>query len=374
MQAEGHFTARCQEQHVGFGVGSIDQNVGALSQPRRGRELAAVDDRQRLARQHQCCRRMVQLHDDLPGLRDFVGIGRTQDHQTGDGPQRGELFDGLMCGTVLADADRIVREDINGRQFHQSAQPDRRFGVVAEDQERRAVGAHLDEGHAVEDRGHRVFADAEVQITAAGRFRLEVAGAIERQPRLGRGRQVRGAAHQPRHILGEGIEDFAGGIARRHALRVRRESRQAVVPAFRQLTVHHAIEMVCQLWIFGAILFHTREPGIAQLFAAPAHAVVEMIVYAIRYIEFRILRPTVVALGQTHFLFAERFAVRGAGVLLVWSAVRNVAVHDDERRPIARTPEGAEGSRQHPEVVRITHARDVPTVADEARRDVIAEG
>ena len=39
-------------------------------------------------------------------------------------PQRGELLDRLVRGPVLADADRVVREDVDDRQLHQGAEPD----------------------------------------------------------------------------------------------------------------------------------------------------------------------------------------------------------------------------------------------------------
>ena len=64
----------------------------------------------------------------------------------------------------------------------------------------------------------------------------------------------------------------------------------------------------------------------------------------------------------------------GAGVLLVRRAVGDVAVHDDQRRPVARAQEGAEGPRQHLQVVGVADAGDVPAVADEARGHVVAEG
>ena len=54
-----------------------------------------------------------------------------------------ELLDRLMRRSVLADADRIVREDIDDGQLHQGRQTDRRLHVVGEDQEARAETPHL---------------------------------------------------------------------------------------------------------------------------------------------------------------------------------------------------------------------------------------
>jgi hypothetical protein len=54
---------------------------------------------------------------------------------------------------------------------------------------------------------------------------------------------------------------------------------------------------------------------------ATAHASLEMLAYAVRHKEFGVLRPAVAALGQTDFLFAERLAVGGAGIMLVRGAI-----------------------------------------------------
>ena len=51
-----------------------------------------------------------------------------------------------------------------------------------------------------------MLADAEVEVAAAVVAGREVAGALERQPGLGRGRQVGRAADQPRDVLGERVE------------------------------------------------------------------------------------------------------------------------------------------------------------------------
>jgi hypothetical protein len=45
----------------------------------------------------------------------------------------GELLDRLVGGAVLADANRIVGEDVYGRDLHQRGEPDGGPGEVAED-------------------------------------------------------------------------------------------------------------------------------------------------------------------------------------------------------------------------------------------------
>ena len=108
--------------------------------------------------------------------------------------------------------------------------------------------------------------------------------------------------------------------------------------------------------------------------AAPPDAVTEMLAHAVRDEEFRVLGPAVIALGKLHLVFAERLAVGGAGVLLVRRAIADVAVEDDERRPVVGAGEGRERRLELLGVVGVIDVQDVPTVAAEASADVLGEG
>ena len=99
-----------------------------------------------------------------------------------------------------------------------------------------------------------------------------------------------------------------------------------------------------------------------------------MIVDPVGHEELRVLRPVVVALGQPDFLLAQGLAVGGAGVLLVGRAPADVAVDDDQGRPLALLEEVAEGAVEQVQVVGVAHPGDVPAVAQETRGDVLAEG
>src|SRR5262249_50685710 len=150
--------------------------------------------------------------------------------------------------------------------------------VVAENQEGGAVGPDLDQGQAVEHGAHYVLANTEVQIASAGTVREEVAGALKRQPGLGGGRQVRRAAHQPWDVLGKNVEHLPGRVPRRQSLGVRREGSQSLIPAFRQLTMVEAIELVRQFWILCTVIFHTRKPGIAQFLSPFPDAAAKVVI------------------------------------------------------------------------------------------------
>src|SRR5699024_8461949 len=109
-----------------------------------------------------------------------------------DRAQRGEVFDRLVRGTVLAEADRVMRPDEQGRHLLQGGQADRRSLVVAEDEERAAVGAGAAvEGDAVADETGGELADAEVDVPP-----VLVAGE-------GLGRPVRG--QEARLALDQGV-------------------------------------------------------------------------------------------------------------------------------------------------------------------------
>src|SRR5262249_20312040 len=154
---------------------------------------------------------------------------------------------------------------------------------------------------------------------------------------------------------------------------IRRKNRQPLVPIFRQLTMMQAIELIGQFRIFGAVVLDLRKPGLAKLFAAFANPLAEMLVNSIRNKKLGIFRPAVSALGQTDFFFAERLSVSAASVLFVRSAIGDVTIDDDQRRPIVAVLESSKGAGQHLEIVGVADTRDVPTMTDKARGHVVAE-
>ena len=58
----------------------------------------------------------------------FIGVGGAEHDKSGDRPQRCELLDRLVRRAVLADADRVVGEDVDHRQLHERGQADRGIG------------------------------------------------------------------------------------------------------------------------------------------------------------------------------------------------------------------------------------------------------
>src|SRR5208283_4932891 len=101
---------------------------------------------------------------------------------------------------------------------------------------------------------------------------------------------------------------------------------QIAVPAFGKLAVLHAKQFFGKLGILLAVFGNLGKPGVAQILAALTNSLAEMIVDAIRHVEFLIFGPAVVPFGQTNLLFSQRLAVRAPRILLVWRAVTDMAV------------------------------------------------
>src|SRR5438874_8761538 len=97
----------------------------------------------------------------------------------------------LMGRAVFAITHRVVCEDKDGRELHQSREPNRWPRVVAEDEEGRAESAQLRQGEPVHNGGHRMLADAEMQVFPCRVIGLEVSRALVRQRRLVRRPKIR---------------------------------------------------------------------------------------------------------------------------------------------------------------------------------------
>ena len=110
-----------------------------------------------------------------------------------------------------------------------------------------------------------------------------------------------------------------------------------------------------------------------KAFAAPAHAVPEMLAHAVRHQKFGVLGPAVAALGEAYLLLAERLAVGGAGVVLMRGAIADVTLDDDQGRHIVGAPKGLDRLRQPLSIIGVADALHVPAIGEETRRDIVAE-
>ena len=133
--AELHLAAGRHQDDLRLAALAVGEDVGTAGDAGGGRVLGAVDRRQCLARQHDAGRLVAHRQHRPPGLGHLVGVGGAEHEQARDRAQADQLLDRLVGGPILADADRIVGEDVDDRQLHQRREADRRLHVVGEDQE-----------------------------------------------------------------------------------------------------------------------------------------------------------------------------------------------------------------------------------------------
>ena len=81
-----------------------------------------------------------------------------------------------MRRPILAITHGVMGEHEDGRNLHERGEADRRPGIVAEDEERRAEGAQFRQRQTVDDCRHRMLANAEMKIAASRSFGFEVSG------------------------------------------------------------------------------------------------------------------------------------------------------------------------------------------------------
>ncbi len=153
---------------------------------------------------------------------------------------------------------------------------------------------------------------------------------------------------------------------------IRWERWQPLVTAFGELATEHAITLIRELRVFLPVNFKLGHPCVPQRPAACADPRLKVFTHAVGHKELGIRRPAVMALRQPDFFFAQRLAVRSAGVLFIRRAVRNVAINNDQGGSALIFLESAKGAIKHFQVVGISHPRHVPPIAHEPRGRVVA--
>ncbi len=190
----------------------LPQRVGAALEPGGRRQLAAVERGDLLARERERDRAVRPLERNLPRVCGLVRVGRAHEPEIRDRTQRGVRLDRLVRRPVLAQPDRVVRPGPDDGQAHQRGQAHRRPHVVAEDQEGRAV--RLDtaavHGDPVDDRAHRVLANAERDVAPGPAIREETAALELGLRRLD---EIGGAADHRRHGVLERLHHLLPGVA-----------------------------------------------------------------------------------------------------------------------------------------------------------------
>ena len=110
---------------------------------------------------------MFFFQRQLPGFGRFNYIAGTESENIGHAAIRRQMFNRLMGRTVFADTYRIMGQDINDPNTHQSCQTHGRTHIIGENEERAAIGNYAAvQRHAVHYRAHRMFANAVHDVVA----------------------------------------------------------------------------------------------------------------------------------------------------------------------------------------------------------------
>ena len=283
------------------------------------------------------------LEHRLPGVRGLVRVAGAHDREARDGAQRGQVLDRLVGGAVLAETDGVVGPHVDHRRLHQRREAHGRAHVVAEREERAAVGAGGPvQGDAVEDRAHRVLADAEVQGAPVGlgvphlrgdRLRAERVGALHRGVvALG---EVRRAAPQLGQHVGQRLEHLAGGLAGGDALRVGLPRRAAPSPS-RSGRSRPSIRSSSSLRS-GSRAAHDSYCAVHSSWASRPRSTTLRAWASTVVVDLEGLargRSPRISLTARDLVVAERGAVRLAGVHACGRREADHGAQQDERRPV----------------------------------------
>src|SRR5262249_17634044 len=157
------------------------------------------------------------------------------------------------------------------------------------------------------------------------------------------------------------------------ALGICRKHRQVAIPACRQISLLHLIDLFRKLGILLAVRREERRPPASSGGAARPDTGREVLAHAVGNQELRVFRPPIGALAKANFLRAEWLAARGSAGLPVRGAVADVAVEDDECGAPLRLPKDTESCLDAIEVVGVADAENVPAVPQESGGDVLCE-
>src|SRR5438309_8909391 len=99
-----------------------------------------------------------------------------------------------------------------------------------------------------------------------------------------------------------------------------------------------------------------------------------MFVHTLWHEKFRVLRPTIRTLGELNLLFTQGFAMSAGGVLLMRSAVADMAFDANQARPVVDALGARDRVSDPLAIIGIADPLDVPTIGEEPPGDVLAEG
>ena len=288
------------------------------------------------------------------------------------------MLDGLVRGSVLAHVERIVGKDEERSHLHQRGQAKRRAHVIAEDQERAAIGKkRAIERDAIGDGPHGVLAHTEVDVAPRKGIRA-LFGPRPDDPVLAQNRWRRRAGEirrAPHHVGHRRVQTgknrgrvLAGGVV---------HVREALGESFTEIRRHFPIARR----VPGLGTFRIRfSPGLmARLDRAPIRLLlgdtaIEIIAHVIGNMEGRLLGPPHGLLGAGRLLRSQGRAV---GLVLACHARAPASDHCPQNDQAGTIDDAA---RRFQTLAQLRHRLPVdgplhmPALGLEARGDVFTEG
>ena len=268
----------------------------------------------------------------MPCEKRLVRVGGPDHLDIRHRPDRRQVLDRLVGRAVLADPERVVGPDEDRGDLHDRRHPHRSAHVVTEDEEGGAVGPHALDRQRVDDRPHRVLADAEVQVAAVEVVAQDVLLVLEVGRR--RRREISRSSDQLGHPRREPVQRLARGCPRGDRIVVRAEGGQlGDVGQLGLVAAGHAQQLGGGLRVLRRVLLEQPRPLLLGGSAALLDAG-EQLAHLLGDGERLAERPAEVLLGQLHLLGAEWRPVGGRRALLVRRAVTDHGRQDDQRRPV----------------------------------------
>src|SRR5258705_2447480 len=315
IYSKTNFTATGDEDDLRVRAGRVGEYIRPARDTRGGRIPASIQCPQGLARQYRHRRLMLQLHDIAVSLNDLVGVARPQRDQSRNGAQRQQVFHGLVRRAIFAVAHRVVCEDKNGGQFHESREPDGGPSVVTENEKSCPETSQLGNGKSVHRGRHGVFADAEMQIPSTPAISLKISCSFKGEPSFVRRTEIRRPSEEPWDIPGENIQHLARSFATGDTLRVGREDGKVAIPAGGKFASLHLVNLGREFRKLYAVAGEELRPVFPGLRAALANSGLEVGINAFGDEKLCVFGPSVSVFGKANLLVAKRLTVSFGRVL-----------------------------------------------------------
>jgi len=219
-----------------------------------------------------------------------------------------------------------------------------------------------------------VLADAEVKVSAAIVIGLEITGAWESKPRFRRRREIGSTAEKPRQARRDRVQNPGRGVATGDPVRIGGEDRDVLVPPLGEVAPLHALARVGQLGVGDPIALEQCQPLRPELRSASPEFRREVLVHTIRHQKFRVLWPAIGAFREPDLLLTQGFAVRARGILLMRRTIADMALDDDQARPIVNALGDRDRVGDPLTIVGVADPLHVPAIVEKTPGDVLAEG